>query len=833
MALFGGDESLNVVVRLQDEASKQLASLQGKLEGMQKSIEPAANASKKFALGLTAAASAAGGFAMLAIKAAADAEQTKVAFETMLGSAEKADEFIRDLVSFAAKTPFTLKGLEQSAKQLLAYGFAQNEVLPNLKALGDIAAGVGMDKLPQLTLAFGQVKAATRLTGMELRQFTEAGVPLLQALADQLGKTPAAIQEMVSAGQIGFPMVQKALQDMTGEGGKFADLMEKQSKTLGGMWSNLSDAWDVFLRGVGAQQIDWAKRLVDGLLHLVRDVLPLWIEQTKVIVSWLGEHKTILYAVAGAMAGALVPSILAVAGAFALMLINLSPFIVAGGAFAVLIKGIKDGNLMMIALSGTITGMFIPTIARAAAALWTTLVPAFFGAITAAGPLLLGGAIIAALVAGVVYVMKNWEQFEKDVRFVWTAIKDDVIHAIKLMFPWFDALISITNKVLGAMGTSLSEIGANIKSTANEIGSGISMSVEKAGQSMSMFGGVTGIAEKAMAEAKKQADALSAGLTSTGGAGAGAGDSLKKAATESVDAWKKVKDAVASVTKELEDMVAKREQLLTENVNSETEARNDVAQAYVDQEKKIADLSKETEAKRLEALTASSVQDGKRLQDELQNLQTKLAAEKASLEEHRNIESVYHNEINSIREWNSLTDLERTLRTINQKRTLANNEFQGKLTQLNAEVLAKQEQRDQLVALEKSLSEEAIKYSKQTTQSVGDNVDKLITKYNDMYTAAVRAFSVGSSGALNMTRLPGRASGGPVSSGQPYMVGERGPEVFVPTGSGKIIPNGGAGGIVVNVNYPQVRSDGDIEEIRRQLEDALRPVILNMKIAHS
>uniref|UniRef100_UPI002B1DFA00 tape measure protein n=1 Tax=Pseudomonas atacamensis TaxID=2565368 RepID=UPI002B1DFA00 len=84
-------------------------------------------------------------------------------------------EFTKELTKFAASTPFELKGLETASKQLLAYGFEQKQVLPNLKALGDIAAGVGMDKLPQLILAFGQVKAATRLTGNELRQFTEAG----------------------------------------------------------------------------------------------------------------------------------------------------------------------------------------------------------------------------------------------------------------------------------------------------------------------------------------------------------------------------------------------------------------------------------------------------------------------------------------------------------------------------------------------------------------------------------------------------------------------------------------------------------------------------------
>jgi len=97
------------------------------------------------------------------------------------------------MTNFAKKTPFTLQGLENETKKLLAYGISQKEVMADLKVLGDIAAGVGMDKLPNLTLAYGQVRAAGRLTGMELRQFTEAGVPLLEELSKVTGM---AVQDM-------------------------------------------------------------------------------------------------------------------------------------------------------------------------------------------------------------------------------------------------------------------------------------------------------------------------------------------------------------------------------------------------------------------------------------------------------------------------------------------------------------------------------------------------------------------------------------------------------------------------------------------------------------
>lgn len=310
--------TLELILRLKDEASTALSGVGKKLDNFQQSLEPAADASRKFALGLGAVGVAAGGLGVMALKAAADMEQTQIAFTTMLGSAEKANEFTKQLIEFAKRTPFELKGLETASKQLLAYGFAQEDVLPNLKALGDIASGVGMDKLPNLILAFGQVKAATKLTGMELRQFTEAGVPLLEMLAKQMKKPVSAIQEMVSEGQIGFPEVEKALKSLTSEGGKFENLMDKQSKSLGGMVSNLRDAWDAFLRGEGQKLIEWAKQFVAVAIEIVQNHLPKWIDKTEEIIKWLGEHKNVLYLLAGVITALLVPAILSIATSLAI-----------------------------------------------------------------------------------------------------------------------------------------------------------------------------------------------------------------------------------------------------------------------------------------------------------------------------------------------------------------------------------------------------------------------------------------------------------------------------------------------------------------------------------
>jgi hypothetical protein len=110
-------------------------------------------------------------------------EQSQIAFSTMLGSAEKANQLLADLADFAKNTPFGLQDIEQNAKQLLAMGSSSEEVLKELKMLGDVSAGLSVP-LWRLSLNFGQVRTQGKLTGRELRDFNVAGVPLIDTLVD-------------------------------------------------------------------------------------------------------------------------------------------------------------------------------------------------------------------------------------------------------------------------------------------------------------------------------------------------------------------------------------------------------------------------------------------------------------------------------------------------------------------------------------------------------------------------------------------------------------------------------------------------------------------------
>lgn len=266
------EAKLQIVVDAQNRTQGTFNALKDNLDGVKKSYHGLQ--STLTGVGAAGAASFAG-IALLTkgvVAAGAGFEQTSIAFATMIGSAEVAQKTLNDLSQFAARTPFELNQLEEASKRLLAYGTTADELIPTLRMLGDISAGVGMDKLPQLILAFGQVRAATKLTGAELRQFSEAGVPLLGTLAEQLGKTEAEIIDMVSEGKIGFEDTKNALAALTGEGGKFFNLMEAQSGSLGGLWSNFKDQISMTARVIGTELLPYLKPMLEQLIGLVQAV---------------------------------------------------------------------------------------------------------------------------------------------------------------------------------------------------------------------------------------------------------------------------------------------------------------------------------------------------------------------------------------------------------------------------------------------------------------------------------------------------------------------------------------------------------------------------------
>ena len=195
-------------------------------------------------------------------------QQLEIAFETMLGSGSKAQELMGQMIDTAAKTPFDLMGVAEGAKQLMAYGVSADKVNDTLVRLGNIASGLSIP-LNDIVYLYGTTMVQGRLYAQDVRQFTGRGIPLVKELAEKYHTTADAINEMVSAGKIGFADVEEVLNKMTNSGGQFYNLMEKQSASLTGQIANLQDAWDTVLNDWGKSNEGLFSGAIAGATYLV------------------------------------------------------------------------------------------------------------------------------------------------------------------------------------------------------------------------------------------------------------------------------------------------------------------------------------------------------------------------------------------------------------------------------------------------------------------------------------------------------------------------------------------------------------------------------------
>jgi tape measure domain-containing protein len=165
-------------------------------------------------------------------------EQLNIAFTTFLGSAERAKKLMGELTKFSILTPFTPDQVNRAAKTLLAFGIQAEEIIPTLKMLGDVSSGTGKD-LSEMAVIFGQIRSTGRLMGQDLLQLINAGFNPLQEISQKTGVSVRDLKEEMEKGNISFQMVADSFKRATSEGGLFFNLMEKQSKSLGGKFSTI------------------------------------------------------------------------------------------------------------------------------------------------------------------------------------------------------------------------------------------------------------------------------------------------------------------------------------------------------------------------------------------------------------------------------------------------------------------------------------------------------------------------------------------------------------------------------------------------------------------
>jgi tape measure domain-containing protein len=258
---------------------------------------------KRLALGAIAAVGGAVvGIGAASIKSAAEMESINAAFEVMLGNAEDAKKLVAELTDMSDFTPFQALDLANASRMLLNFGIASKDLMGTLRMLGDVA-GSDRNKLMSLARAFGQLSSAGKANLEDINQMIDAGFNPLQVIAEKTGESMGALRDRVSKGKVSVQEIARAFKIATSEGGRFFNNMQKQSETLGGIWSTL---WGMVTRVrimIGEKLSPTIKAFLTDAINGIRDrlipAMKAWFDTLEPLVWMYEDLKTILKALPG------------------------------------------------------------------------------------------------------------------------------------------------------------------------------------------------------------------------------------------------------------------------------------------------------------------------------------------------------------------------------------------------------------------------------------------------------------------------------------------------------------------------------------------------------
>ncbi len=292
---------------LQWEASIDLTRFEQQFRDIQTRLGQLANTSNNAASQIDAftrrAASAIGAYISLAagqqfaadiVRVRGEFQQLQIAFETMLQSKSRADQLFKEAVTLAAQTPLELKDVAGATKQLLAYGASVDNVVDEVKMLGDVAAGVGQP-LQEITYLYGTLRSQGRAYAMDIRQFAGRGIPIIGELAKQFGVSATEVNKLVEAGKVGFPEIEKAFKSLTSSGGIFNNMLEAQSRSITGQIAKLSDAWDLMLNDIGKSQEGFIGDVINTLAAGIENYQTI-LDTIKAVITVYGTYKAAVIA---------------------------------------------------------------------------------------------------------------------------------------------------------------------------------------------------------------------------------------------------------------------------------------------------------------------------------------------------------------------------------------------------------------------------------------------------------------------------------------------------------------------------------------------------------
>lgn len=310
------------------------------------------------------------------VKAGASLQSTKTAFTNMLGSAEKAQDFLGKMQDFAAKTPFEFSQVSQAAQKFIAFGFSAEQVIPTLTAVGDAAAGVGLgaEGINRITLALGQMAAKSKVQAGEMMQLTETGIPAWKMLADQIGVSVPEAMDRVSKGAIDAATGITAL--VSGMEQSFGGMMDQQSETISGTWSTLMDGLEQSAAQVGLQIAESLN--LTGIFQTLGDMLTNFAATvqssglTEALMTAIPpEFQAGILLIVSTLTGLAIPAIglfvtkvTLMAAPFVAAAAAAAPFIAAAAAVATALYAIWKSGMTVDDVLGTM-GIKMETVTRA------------------------------------------------------------------------------------------------------------------------------------------------------------------------------------------------------------------------------------------------------------------------------------------------------------------------------------------------------------------------------------------------------------------------------------------------------------------------------------
>lgn len=280
--VIDNDEAIRKLKELQNVAKSTTSSVVKDSERMDASWQQMKNTLMSLTAGVSFAA-----LAKQVVQIRGEVQQLEVAFETMLGSKQKADTLMTEIIDLVARTPFGLQDVSNGTKMLLAYGSAAEDVTDEIKMLGNIASGLSIP-LNDLIYLYGTTRTQGRMFTMDLRQFMGRGIPLAEELAKQFGVTKDKVGELVTAGKVGFDEMNKALMAMTSEGGKFYNLMDKQSQTISGQISNLEDSIYQMFNEIGSK----TEGIISGSVSVVASLVENYEQVGRILAGLVMTYGT-------------------------------------------------------------------------------------------------------------------------------------------------------------------------------------------------------------------------------------------------------------------------------------------------------------------------------------------------------------------------------------------------------------------------------------------------------------------------------------------------------------------------------------------------------------